>query len=284
MNKQDKDIPEILCIYHKNCIDGFGSAWVIDSAFKDCSNVLKFYAANYNEIPPDVTNKIVYIVDFSYPLKVIKDMAKLAQEILIIDHHKTAKDLLVDLPKNVSFVFDETKSGALLTWETIYPNIKPPYIIDYISDYDTWQFKLPFSKEINLALRSYVYKFIVWDELCTIPKEELISEGTILKRQFNIDVDNILKNYKLTRTIIRDYLVPIINLQPKYASEVGNILAKGYPFSISYYINGDICHFSLRSDETGIDVAKIAESYGGGGHKHAAGFQLNNFLDVSQIL
>lgn len=32
--------------------------------------------------------------------------------------------------------------------------------------------------------------------------------------------------------------------------------------------------FSLRSTEDGPDVSEIAKSYGGGGHKNAAGFQM----------
>ena len=32
--------------------------------------------------------------------------------------------------------------------------------------------------------------------------------------------------------------------------------------------------FSLRSEEGGEDVSEIAGLFGGGGHKHAAGFQL----------
>lgn len=32
--------------------------------------------------------------------------------------------------------------------------------------------------------------------------------------------------------------------------------------------------FSLRSTPDGLDVAAIAKGYGGGGHRHAAGFQM----------
>ncbi len=32
--------------------------------------------------------------------------------------------------------------------------------------------------------------------------------------------------------------------------------------------------FSLRSEEGGQDVSEIAAMFGGGGHKHAAGFKL----------
>ena len=32
--------------------------------------------------------------------------------------------------------------------------------------------------------------------------------------------------------------------------------------------------FSLRSTEDGLDVSEIASKFGGGGHKHAAGFSV----------
>lgn len=58
------------------------------------------------------------------------------------------------------------------------------------------------------------------------------------------------------------------------ASDAGNILCKGEAFAALWYSAKDGTHHSLRSDENGVDVSKIAEQYGGGGHKHAAGFVL----------
>lgn len=38
--------------------------------------------------------------------------------------------------------------------------------------------------------------------------------------------------------------------------------------------------YSLRSREGGVDVSEIAKQFGGGGHKHAAGFRLPEFRAV----
>jgi oligoribonuclease NrnB/cAMP/cGMP phosphodiesterase (DHH superfamily) len=52
------------------------------------------------------------------------------------------------------------------------------------------------------------------------------------------------------------------------------VVAAGKPVAAAYFDRADARVFSLRSDRAGIDVAAIAERYGGGGHRHAAGFQV----------
>lgn len=42
----------------------------------------------------------------------------------------------------------------------------------------------------------------------------------------------------------------------------------------TYYDDSDGRRWSLRSTPEGADVAQIAEAFGGGGHKHAAGFRM----------
>jgi hypothetical protein len=67
--------------------------------------------------------------------------------------------------------------------------------------------------------------------------------------------------------------VPVVN-SPILQSEVGNVLAKGKPYAAVWYDDRNgVRRWSLRSDEDGLDVSKIAKAYGGGGHKHAAGFE-----------
>ena len=81
--KMKRDIS--LCIYHGNCADGFGAAWVVRKALGD----IDFHAGKYQAPPPDVTDKDVVIVDFSYKRPVLLEMAAKANSILILDHHKT---------------------------------------------------------------------------------------------------------------------------------------------------------------------------------------------------
>jgi nanoRNase/pAp phosphatase (c-di-AMP/oligoRNAs hydrolase) len=60
-----------------------------------------------------------------------------------------------------------------------------------------------------------------------------------------------------------------------YASEAGNIMSESFPFAGTYYDTALHRVFSLRSRESGIDVSEIAVRFGGGGHKHAAGFKVD---------
>lgn len=59
-----------------------------------------------------------------------------------------------------------------------------------------------------------------------------------------------------------------------YASDVAGKLADGHAFAATYYDDTDGRRWSLRSTPEGADVSQIAEAFGGGGHKHAAGFRM----------
>jgi len=61
---------------------------------------------------------------------------------------------------------------------------------------------------------------------------------------------------------------------PFMASDVAGELSEGYPFAAVFWVSQSEKTYSLRSRENGIDVSEIAKKYGGGGHKHAAGFKI----------
>ena len=57
-------------------------------------------------------------------------------------------------------------------------------------------------------------------------------------------------------------------------SDAGHLMAQNEPFAVCYWDTPDGRVFSLRSTDDGLDVQKIAVSYGGGGHRNAAGFRM----------
>jgi len=87
----------------------------------------------------------------------------------------------------------------------------------------------------------------------------------------NKDIKEFLADNVLTLNI-DGYLVPVVNLPYFYGSDALDILAKGHLFAAAYYDLPEGRRFSLRSDENGLDVARIAEKFGGGGHERAAEF------------
>lgn len=262
-----------LVFYHYPCQDGFTAAWAVWKSHPDW----EFYPAKYGEPPPDVTNREVYMVDFSYKRPVILEMAKVARSITILDHHKTAETDLVDLPSNVFVTFDMNKSGARLAWEHFHSAEKVPELLLRVEDRDLWRFHFPDTKGLSSYLFSEEYDFETWNRLMVLGEdsndlEEMEGYGnTVLKKQAK-DTTELLQNK--FKTTIAGHEVWACNLPYTFSSDAGDILAQGEPFGATFYLDGKFAHFSLRSTEDGADVSEIAKSFGGGGHKHASGFKV----------
>jgi len=58
-----------LCIYHGNCLDGFGAAWSVRHALGDH---VEFHKGIHQQPPPDVSGRDVVLVDFSYKKDVLQ--------------------------------------------------------------------------------------------------------------------------------------------------------------------------------------------------------------------
>ncbi|PLP87394.1 phosphohydrolase [Pseudomonas sp. FFUP_PS_473] len=273
-----------LCIYHGNCADGFGAAWAVRRSL-GAENV-EFLAGHYGMSSPDVTGRIVIIVDFSFPLETLKSMALEARAVLVLDHHKTAAEALADLepaplhyyawadnlPK-LSAVFDMNRSGAGLTWDFFFPYNQRPALINHIEDRDLWRFKLEGTREIQANLFSYPYDFEVWDGLMKQPIRAAISAGTAIERKHHKDVVELVASSK-RRMLIAGHDVPVANLPYIHSSDAGHLMAQGEKFAACYQDSTDHRYFSLRSSDEGMDVGEIAKQYGGGGHRNAAGFKV----------
>ncbi|RQW78158.1 MAG: phosphoesterase, partial [Geobacter sp.] len=98
----------------------------------------------------------------------------------------------------------------------------------------------------------------------------LAAEGEIINRYRRRIID--MHRNKAVLGSIDGYQVPVVNCYEEIASDILAELAVGHPFAGSYQDHGTLRKWSLRSSATGADVAAIAERFGGGGHRHAAGF------------
>lgn len=282
------DTEKSLCIYHANCADGFGAAYAVWKAAKEKGTLdhWTFLPASYGDAPPDCTPyEFVVIVDFSYPAEELRAMAEsTAGDILVIDHHKSALPHLKDVALEgiINIRVDMEQSGAMLTWTQFHPGIDPPTLLRYIQDRDLWRFEMENTREIHAALMSYPMDFSAWDELMLFHERfpsSLITEGAAILRAYNKALDGFLES-SATRMTIQGHSVPCINLPPLYASDAGNKLAQGEPFAAVYWIAPGHWQFSLRSTPDGMDVSEIAQKYGGGGHRNAAGFKISAQTDL----
>ena len=264
-----------LCIYHGNCADGFGAAWVF-KRFAD--REFDFHAGTYQDAPPDVTGRDVYLVDFSYKRPVVEAMLERASRIVVIDHHKTAIDDLQPLidSRRIESLCSLEHSGAVLAWRWFCGNNHDdsmPKLLAHIEDRDLWRFTLERTREIQANVFSHPYDFDVWDELMETDPQKLAEEGAAIERKHHKDIAELV-GVVTRELVIGGYRVPVANLPYTLTSDAGHLLAKGRPFAGCYWDTPDGRVFSLRSQENGIDVSEIAKLYGGGGHKHASGFRV----------
>lgn len=283
-----------LCIYHGNCADGFAAAWVV---WKHFSSEVDLHAGVYGEAPPDVSGRDVIIVDFSYKRLPLSLLVINCASLLILDHHKSA---IEDLEKFDEFlghqglsqkykaVLDTTRSGAMIAWDYFFPGQAPPRLLQHVQDRDLWKFELEGTEDIQAGLFSYPYDMAIWDYYMLnkidgtlmsfnehsntpTPVVALHNDGIAINRKHHRDIAELLKVTK-RRMNIGGHDVPVANLPYTMSSDAGHALGKGEKFAACYWDTPTGRVFSLRSAPEGLDVAKIAMLYGGGGHQHASGF------------
>jgi oligoribonuclease NrnB/cAMP/cGMP phosphodiesterase (DHH superfamily) len=262
----------MLIIYHANCMDGFCAAWLLHKLHPNA----EFIPMNYGQSPPDVSGKNVIIADFSFKRPILLEMKEKAQSLLVLDHHKTAQ---ADLEGLDFCVFDMNKSGARIVQD--FYQFSPTKLVDYTEDRDLWRWKLLQSKEVNASLASYPKDFAIWDNLEDRLKENFISivqEGmAILRYQDQVAKDHYSKPVLVT---IRGHQVHCVNATTLF-SDIAGKLAEGMPFGVAWFRRQDGKYqFSLRSRNEAVDVSEIAKSFGGGGHRNAAGFEAESLESV----
>jgi oligoribonuclease NrnB/cAMP/cGMP phosphodiesterase (DHH superfamily) len=285
-----------LVIYHSPCLDGFTAAWACWLACPDA----EFVPGVHGQAPPDCAGRDVYLLDFSYKRAVLKSMARAAKSVTILDHHKTAEAELANLwdadgpdtYMNTVAIFDMGKSGARLAWEWFHPGAKVPSLVLSVEDRDLWRFALPDSAAVNAALFSHDYDFHTWSRLrhdLESPdiRAKLVVAGETIERKQAKDIKELVKN--LRRDVqftkcwdLHKQWIPCANLPYTLASDAASLMAGHAPFAATYFQAADgSLNFSLRSrGEDGADVSVVAQRYGGGGHRNAAGFRVASLEEL----
>lgn len=282
-----------LVLFHKGCLDGTGAALAAYMRFKDEAEYVKMAPS---ERPPKVTGREVYAVDLAFTRAAIEELQNQAASFVFIDHHKTTID---EFPDNNSakIILDINRSGAALAWDffqklptkhrllgrlravgwrlgLLRGDDMPPAILD-IEDRDLWRFDRPNTKFVNAALRSIgLNDPKKWYERGVHRSNgysQLVADGTVLLTYEEEQVRRILADAE-------DVALPggikarAVN-SPLFQSELGHELAKAHGIGIIWSYAGQARLFRVGLRSIGeIDVSAIAQQFGGGGHKNAAGF------------
>jgi len=264
-------------IYHGKCPDGFGGAF---AAWKKFGGAAEYIPANYGDpIAEHLAGREVYLVDFCYEDKAgLAELVRTTKKLVVLDHHESARKTIEALPNHV---FDANRSGASIAWSYFHPETPLPRLMRYLEDGDLYRHALPETEEIFSYLLAVPYEFDAWDELCN-DLEDDATRDCLLEKAHNYDeyfrILGDMSAGRATKVLFEGYECFFVATHP-YITMKSYVGAKLYkkcpPFALVVTAHPNGFGVSIRGDGS-VDVSKIAQKYGGGGHTSSAGFFIPN--------
>lgn len=270
-----------ICFYHAGCPDGFGAVWSVRGAWGDAGRYIARGHEDHVRLD-ECQDALVAFVDIAPAKDELEKLAEIADQVIILDHHVTARDRLMsddDYVKNLEadgheLRFDLGHSGAVLAWNYFRETNPIPALLRYVEDQDLWNWALPDSDAINAAIASYPREFDVWDRLASEDIEKLAEQGKPILRANRIEVERRVEHARPVALGTRR--IEAVNASNN-RSQIGHELAKraqyGVPWGLVYRVEGAEVYGTIYSIGD-LDVSKVALEYGGGGHKNASGFHV----------
>ena len=278
--KPDQADANPLVIYHGGgCPDGFAAALAAWLFFEGRA---EFLGLDHGEVKavaelPPLEGRVVYILDFSFPLELMQAIDACAAKLVVLDHHKSAAESLTGFACRCGVVhFDMKKSGARLAWEFFQPERPLPDLVRCVEDRDIWVWQYADSKAFLAALDMEPYAFARWADIAAFdaPKRAAFSaRGQAMDEKFSkLAVDMADGARPVAFNGVKGLMV---NVPSVFHSLIGEILSlKSGTFALMWNANksGGI-KVGLRS-QPGFDCIPLARSMGGGGHAQACGFKM----------
>lgn len=261
----------IVIVYHGECRDGFGGAW---AAWKKFGSKAHYIPYRHGDVPKiNISNAEVYFIDLVYPFAELKTMRAKNNRIIIIDHHQSNANKIAFADESL---YTMEHSGSVLAWRYFHPKKKPPKFLLFIEDTDLGHWKLPHTKEAFAYISAHPYNFKKWNTLAKTFHQPALQRKALAEGKLLLNCEKQITEQIATDAEVVEFegYKCLAANSPILVTSIGTELARRMPpISIVWSKRAGYYRVSLRSVGD-IDVAKIAQKYGGGGHKNAAGFTI----------
>ena len=261
-----------LCLYHRNCLDGSAAAAVVQLFHPHA----EFLPVQYGSPIPKVEGRLVYVVDFGFPLEQMRALRAQASEVVWIDHHASQ----VATHRALGWgILDTTECAASLAWRTLFPGQPEPPVIAYVRDKDQWRWELPDSRAIAAGL-SKTFSESRFAGILTCDLDKMKRMGIpLLEKQAQRVTKAAAKGVAIADPFgligRRALAVPCHHDLNDLGDHVCTPIERGglgYDLAILIYRKPDGAWVhSLRANGL-VDCGQIADARGGGGHPNAACF------------
>lgn len=241
----------------------------------------------------------VWITDFSLKPEVMNKLLDITENVTWIDHHKSALEYKPNYNKEVKgFQVDGLAATALVYLWFYAPkqilelsserleewlNNNAPRWVKLVNAWDVWKTNSKYyngGRLLNLVTSPQLSMELIEklnDKTFLI---NLLEEAVIYDSYQKLDNEDFCKKYGFEISVIinsnteKVYKAFVVN-KGNCSSLVFGDRLKEYDLCISFVSNGDSIVVSLYSDKDYMDCSKICKALGGGGHKGAAGFNID---------
>lgn len=317
MNKsplEKNEITSIIVFYHKNCCDGLGAQFMVNTFHKrnHPTTPIAFYPIDYSFVWEYTRDKIlkhkadlVWFVDFTPRMDDIENLPyDTIKQIMVADHHKGLGDQINTLmnqciQRDVIFhcVYEEGTCGTENTLQLI-GNYDPEIGNDkslkrmgrLFGDWDCW--RDPHNEEVKN------FHYGVDSDVLDPVRFNIFGHNSYLihknyDRFIDVKINDGRVCYNWLMMKVKDAINPSNWLRqgnydgknwvelrlPKFmVSETADLFLKTYPGIdiVVVQIFADFMETISMRSRNGTDVSEICKRFGGGGHSGAAGIPLRD--------
>lgn len=268
-----------LCLHH-NDADGRASAAIV-RRFYGPETVC--HEMNYGDPVPwnlvDQAERVV-VVDFSLPEETMRRLAE-GRELIWIDHHQSSLETLGPVAEAEGWpgVRDRSEAACVLTWRFFFPDRPVPRAVVLIGDRDIWRWAEaetgPFNEGLYREEDTSPANDALWGPLLDDDPQavaRLVERGRVL---LEARLQDIRREVERRGFVVEFEGLRTLAINHRGSGDMGAyIRSLGYTLAYCYVDgvqDGELRTFvTLYSAE--VDVARLAQRFGGGGHPGAAGF------------
>ncbi len=298
--------------YHRADLDGKCSAAIVAKWLHDSGRVMpvEFIGVDYKDdfdsyVDRVASEDIVFIVDFSFTrgdehhwMEKILDTAK---KVYWFDHHATAIEHYNQMnrlwPQHRIRLVDGV-AGCEITWQELFSG-PVPRAVNLLGRYDVWDHKDPDVLPFQYGMRSYSWtrdpEAPEWGPYLTSVSTVVTSADFDALRNMVEAVENTLRvgipvmryqdqhdainarsaafeaaiptpdGLRLVAICLNEQVATSRSVEPAYRPERHDVM-------VVFSFRKTAWKVSLYSDKPDVHCGEVAKSFGGGGHKGAAGF------------
>lgn len=300
---------KMIVIHHNKDMDGYCSGAVCKLKYPDA----KLIGWDYAEPIPDFEQFVgedVIMIDITFPIAKIHELRGIVNTLTVIDHHISFfKDLIkfygldedlsdaskdvIYTDENLKYVYELGIAACEIGWKYLFPDKRVPYAITLLGRYDTWRQNegdweketLPFQYAMRVDCTSAeTFPMYLLDKDEDFDGDayiyHIVEQGlTVLKYQEQQDM--LACQRSSFEGVVGGKNAICLNARAFSSNTMKSVYNPSkHDLMVGFEYTGTKWTVSLRSDKPEVDVSIIAKSKGGGGHKGAAGFEVNSFEEI----